>query len=338
MKIDNYDICMASAHALSEKHEKTEELRIWVDEEDRQTDSVTLTQEAKYQLITEETEIDQLSPAQSGRLFLLKMLVKALTGRDVELKEIAKYSSDVKPEEIYADIEQIPPENEQPEREGWGIVYNSTESLHEQEELSFGAEGVIRTEDGREIEVALQLEMNREFKTQETVNFRAGDALIDPLVINFAAPAADLTASKFSFDLDVDGKEDSISFVKSGSGLLALDLNNDGTINNGGELFGPQSGNGFDELSEYDEDGNSWIDENDIVYGRLKIWTKDAEGNDFLHTLKEKDVGAIYLNNLDTEFSLKDSENRLNGQLARTGIYLSEDESAGTVQQIDIVA
>ncbi len=347
MQIDNSSINMASAHSLSEKYEKSEELRIWVDKSIPQKDNVTLTEEAKKQsineqtnnlILTEEARIDELSPATSGRLYLLKMLVETLTGEKIDIKEISTYNSDTALDEIIADQKTINPENQLPEREGWGIVYNSTESIHEKEDLSFNAEGVIRTKDGKEIEISLQLEMNREFKSEETVSFRAGDALIDPLVINFSGPAAGLTASKFSFDLDVDGKEENISFVNQGSGLLALDSNIDGIINNGSELFGPQSGNGFQELAVYDEDGNSWIDENDSVYGRLKIWTKDTEGNDYLNTLKEMNVGAIYLNSLDTEFSLKDSQNRLNGQLAKTGIYLREDGSAGTAQQINLVA
>ena len=45
-----------------------------------------------------------------------------------------------------------------------------------------------------------------------------------------------------------------------------LDLNNDDIITNGNELFGPRTGNGFTELSVYDEDGNNWIDEKDLVY------------------------------------------------------------------------
>ena len=65
-----------------------------------------------------------------------------------------------------------------------------------------------------------------------------------------------------------------ISFVGSGSGLLALDKNGDGIINNGTELFGPNTQDGFSELSKYDSDGNGWIDENDSVYDNLRICGK----------------------------------------------------------------
>ena len=130
----------------------------------------------------------------------------------------------------------------------------------------------------------------------------------------------------------------SISFAGQGSGLLVLDINGDGTINDGSELFGTKSGDGFKDLAGYDNDGNGWIDENDSVFSRLKVWTKDAEGNDYLINLKEADVGAIYLGNADTQFSLKNDENKLNAEIKKTGIYLRESSGAvGTLNHVDMV-
>ena len=113
-------------------------------------------------------------------------------------------------------------------------------------------------------------------------------------------------------------------------------MNNDGVVNNGSELFGPQSGNGFSELAEYDGDGNGWIDENDDVYDKLRIWTKDENGNDKLLALGQKGIGAIYLGNVNTDFALKNSQNQLQGEISRTGIFLNENGSAGTIQHIDL--
>ncbi|MDD4111738.1 MAG: hypothetical protein PHC56_01750 [Herbinix sp.] len=85
-------------------------------------------------------------------------------------------------------------------------------------------------------------------------------------------------------------------------------------------------------------DGNGWIDENDSVFSRLKVWTKDAEGNDYLMDLKEADVGAIYLGNADTQFSLKNDENKLNAEIKKTGIYLRESSGVvGTLNHVDMV-
>ena len=48
--------------------------------------------------------------------------------------------------------------------------------------------------------------------------------------------------------------------------------------------------------------------------------------------MKQADVGAIYLGNANTEFSLKDENNNLNGQIRKTGIYLKESTgAAGTI-------
>ena len=38
--------------------------------------------------------------------------------------------------------------------------------------------------------------------------------------------------------------------MEDGSRFLALDKNNDGIINNGSELFGTESGNGFIDLKK----------------------------------------------------------------------------------------
>lgn len=117
-----------------------------------------------------------------------------------------------------------------------------------------------------------------------------------------------------------------------------MDRNGDGKINDGSELFGTKSGDGFKDLAAYDADGNGWIDENDAIFSQLKIWTKDEDGKDKLISLKDADVGAIYLGNADTQFSLKDDDHKLNGEIKKTGIYLHESSGeVGTVNHVDLI-
>ena len=130
----------------------------------------------------------------------------------------------------------------------------------------------------------------------------------DPLVINFNRDVVSLSDQKFFFDIDADGAKDEVSMLDSGCGYLALDKNEDDKVNDGSELFGPQSGNGFQDLAEYDEDGDGWIDEDDSVWSRLKIWCKGENGRDILYTLREKGVGAICLQNAATGFALNDEQ------------------------------
>jgi hypothetical protein len=222
------------------------------------------------------------------------------------------------------------------DQEGWGIIYEYYESHYEQEQTNFSADGTIVTADGQEISFQARVTMSREFFSEEHLSLRAGDALKDPLVINFSGAAAALSDTRFAFDIDHDGATDQIHFVGPGSGFLALDRNGDEIINDGSELFGPRSGEGFAELQQFDSDGNGWIDENDAIYDRLRIWTRDEAGQSHLFSLGQKGVGAIYLEHVDTPFALKDESNNLQGQVRSTGVFISENGATGTIQQIDL--
>ena len=183
--------------------------------------------------------------------------------------------------------------------------------------------------------------MNREFFHEERTDILAGAAarkVQDPIVVNFDGSAASLSDHPFAFDLNNDGRDESISMPGSGSGFLAFDRNGDGRINSGAELFGPGSGDGFGELAAYDTDHTGWIDEGDAIYGDLRLWSKDAAGNDTLASLKEKGVAALSLTRVATPFDLRDPQNNLLGQVQSTGVYLTERGSAGTVQQLNLLA
>ena len=219
------------------------------------------------------------------------------------------------------------------------LSYSAEEYYTEQENTLFSSVGTVRTADGREINFNVDLAMSRSFTQayQQEMNLAALQKTCDPLVINFDASTATLSDQKFMFDVDADGQEDSISMLGAGSGYLALDKNGDGVINDGSELFGPQSGNGFQDLAAYDEDGNGWIDEGDSIWSKLKIWCKNPDGTDSLYTLGEKGLGAICLQNTATDFALKGNNNRDNGYIRSTGIFLYENGNVGTVQHLDLV-
>lgn len=212
----------------------------------------------------------------------------------------------------------------------------TSEFFSESEVTTFQTTGVARTTDGREIGFGVSLEMSRSFTARFESFTRQDYFQIDPLVINIDASTAKVSDQKFYFDLDSDGKKDYMSFAGEGSGFLALDKNGDGKINDGSELFGTKSGDGFKDLAAYDSDGNGWIDEADDVFKDLRVWTKDASGNNKLLSLKDANVGAIYLGSEDTEFSLNDAVTNENyATVRKTGFFLKENGGTGTVQHVD---
>lgn len=363
MKIESSTIGLASQHASSRQVAVEESLRAWIgprrpDFEGRaagnagQSTVATISAAARQaaadaQVANAPASTDAQASAevedaadQAGndpRMRLLINLIESLTGQKVKLFDPNELRlSDTAQAQSQKTAEAA--QSAQNQRQGWGVEYDRHETVRESEQTTFATEGVIRTSDGKDVRFRLALDMQREFFRESNVSVREGDAVRkDPLVINFGGSAAQLTDTKFSFDLDSDGTAEKVSFVGAASGFLALDKDGNGAIDNGSELFGAQSGNGFADLAAYDSDRNNWIDGNDAVYARLRVWSKDAAGQDALATLAQRNVGALYLGNVATPFDLKDSANDLQGQVRSSGIYLNEDGTAGTLQQVDLV-
>lgn len=217
------------------------------------------------------------------------------------------------------------------------LSYTQETFSFEQENTGFSTTGTVRTSDGREINFNVDIAMSRQFQQtfQQDLEL-ASFTMCDPLVINLDTDVAELSDQKFYFDIDADGELDEISQLDAKSGYLALDKNGDGVINDGSELFGTASGDGFADLAQYDEDGNGWIDENDAIWSKLKIWTKDENGNDVLYRLADKGVGAICLQKAATDFTLQGAEGQTNGAIRSTGVFLYENGNVGTVQHVDV--
>lgn len=216
--------------------------------------------------------------------------------------------------------------------------YYSEFTYMENETTGFNGTGTVVTADGRQLDFNIELTMSRSFTqtASEYIDF-SQPVLCDPLVINLDTDVAAVSDQKFYFDLDCDGTEEEISTLETGNAFLALDHNQDGKINDGAELFGTKTGNGFTDLAAYDEDGNGWIDEADSVFEKLKVWVKDEDGNDKLYTLKEKGLGAIYLGSQSTDYTLRSaSTGQVNGQIRQSGVFLYENGMAGTIAHVDM--
>lgn len=351
MKIASSEVFLSSQHAAVEQTVTRESLRMWIgkqrpnfenapQQQPVPQDKVSISDAAKAAQMNDTSKASAADKELQGdpRMMLIKAMIEAMTGQKIRLlslKDLQDTPPDAPPQQA------APQPTEQPAPQpsaGFGVEYDYHQSYYESEQTQFSAQGVIKTADGKEISFSLQLDMSQTYSSETDVSLRLGDApkKTDPLAINFAGTAAQLTESKFSFDLNTDGKADQVSFLAGGSGFLALDKNGDGIINSGAELFGPSTGQGFQELAAYDQDHNNWIGENDKVYSDLRLFNKDAQGNDVLTTLKQANVGAIFLGNVATPFDIKDSQQNLNGQVRASGVYLSDSGSAGSVQQVDL--
>ncbi|MBS1142325.1 MAG: hypothetical protein H6R13_3778 [Proteobacteria bacterium] len=206
-----------------------------------------------------------------------------------------------------------------------------TESVSEVEKTAVCGKGCVTTSDGRDIAFDFSLDLARDYHRTSTLDESGAVELRDPLIINFEGKSSELTTERISFDLNADGVPEEIPGLGSGSGFLVFDRNGNGKADNGNELFGVASGNGFADLAELDGDHNGWIDEGDAAFKQLAVWSGDAYAS-----LAQRGVGALYTGAVDAPFSLKTEDNELLGQIRAAGVYLTEAGEVGHLQQVDL--
>jgi len=219
----------------------------------------------------------------------------------------------------------------------WSYTIEQENTNLKSEQIAFDAKGIVKTQDNHQISFDIQLGISQTlFEKSSTLLEKKETLFKDPLVIQLDSDITKLSQTKFSFDIDSDGVEDSISYLKKGSVYLAYDKNGNKNIDNGNELFGTQSGDGFSGLKQYDSDGNNWIDENDPIFKKLQVWENNEDGESKLLALGEVGIGALYLGHVNTPLTTYDSDMNVAGKLKESGIYLKENGDAGVIHQIDL--
>ncbi len=360
MIITQARIAMASGHEYKEQHQVTERLEFWLgarnpantapstnSPEPAWGENVSISREGlalggsllRLHASRETLEAAGMDARSRVNLMILMAFYEAVTGRRLQITNPAELAQAGGNLPGNLDIGLTPPTSGQTTESvpGFGLIYERHERYRETEKMTFQASGVIETADGRRIDISASLRMSREYYEESSLIVRAGNAVtIDPLVINFDGLGAQLSQTRFAFDIDSDGTPDQIAMLRPGSGYLVLDRNGDGVVNDGSELFGPATGQGFAELAQFDEDGNRFIDEGDSIYHQLRIWVMNEDGSSQLFALGDKNIGAIFLGHVSTPFQLKDSGNQSLGEVVRSSIYLSESGQVGMVQEIHL--
>ncbi|MDU4960255.1 MAG: calcium-binding protein [Sporomusaceae bacterium] len=111
-----------------------------------------------------------------------------------------------------------------------------------------------------------------------------------PIVIDLDGDGIETVGREMGayFDHDVSGFAESTGWVSGDDGILTLDRNGDGIVNDGTELFGNNTRlsngtnavDGFQALSELDDNADGWIDALDAAYTQLRVW-QDVDGDGY---------------------------------------------------------
>ncbi len=166
-----------------------------------------------------------------------------------------------------------------------------------------------------------------------SIEVSAGQATAsDPIVLDLDGDGIELTgvSQGVSFDLNADGSIETAATVTGGDGLLALDKNNNGAIDDGTELFGDQNGasNGFEELAKYDSNRDGSIDSKDAIYDQLRVLVRsdseDSRSLGQLLTLTQAGINSISLGAQDVSESASGGN-----KIAQRSYFTRNDGSTG---------
>jgi len=114
-----------------------------------------------------------------------------------------------------------------------------------------------------------------------------------------------LGASRAYFDLDNDQFAERTAWIVGNDGLLAIDQNGNGEIDNQSELFGNSKkySDGFRKLQELDPNKDGVVDQDDPLYKKLLVWV-DSNQDGYsaakeLHSLNDMGISEIRYDNPD---------------------------------------
>jgi hypothetical protein len=139
--------------------------------------------------------------------------------------------------------------------------------------------------------------------------------------------------SSFDLSLEQDGSAVRVDWPSPATPWLAIDLDGDGTITSGRELFGTASliagfpvSNGFEALAALDDNGDGVVDSCDEAYQEILLWS-DNDSNrvstsDELQTLKRAGVTSLDLG----YYNERMCDERENCGIERSSLLYTDDE------------
>jgi len=141
----------------------------------------------------------------------------------------------------------------------------------------------------------------------------------------------DVTKSNIYFDQANNGFANHTGWVGANDGLLAVDTNNNGAIDNASELFGGEQ-LGFQALKVYDSNNDGMVNASDTDFGKLKIW-KDSDSNALtdsgeLLTLAQAGIASISLSAQDVQ--LTDNNN----PIVQQSSFTKSDGTKGNISDV----
>lgn len=251
--------------------------------------------------------------------WLDKPLVAEFSAKNVDS---ASFSSSLSQQSVWLSASQS-----QQDSAGQIIATEQWELGYQAVQASFSGE--LQLSDGGNISFAFEFSMAISWARYSYTE----QPLQDPLTVSISGSPVQLSNDTELFDLRNDGSKVRLPQLASQQYYLAYDRNNDRQVNNGTELFGPQTGQGFAELAAFDDNGNGFIDPSDDIWQYLYLWRP----NQPLQSMAEAKLGAFSVSSVATPMPLLDKQQQKTGEIQRSGLAFTDNARPVLVQQIDLL-
>lgn len=165
---------------------------------------------------------------------------------------------------------------------------------------------------------------------------------VDPLILDLDCDGIETVSVEdgVNFDFDNNGFAEKTGWVGADDGLLVRDIDGNGQIDNGSELFGDMTSmeeavasHGFEALQQFDTNQDNVINQMDAIYSELSVW-KDANQNgqvDEGELLTLEELGIAGLNLVYEDIEVRDENGNSHSQAST---YMNTDGSIGIMEDV----
>jgi hypothetical protein len=166
--------------------------------------------------------------------------------------------------------------------------------------------------------------------------FGEAEAPVSPLILDLDGDGIEVSAlngaGSVYWDIDNDGFREASAWVGKDDGLLALDRNANGVIDNHSELFGTDKIDGFTVLTAMDSNKDNRIDSRDTDFAKLRIW-QDANSDGIsqaseLKTLAQAGIKSISLNDTTTNQTINGNK------VTHISTFTKTNNTTGTIADV----
>ena len=164
-----------------------------------------------------------------------------------------------------------------------------------------------------------------------------------PLVVDLDGNGVETTTEEDGvyFDHDNNGFAEKTAWVGKNDGLLVRDINNNGQIDDGTELFGnntvlsngQKATNGFEALKDLDSNNNNVFDSSDTAWNQVKVW-KDANQNGKVDEEELLTLEQAGIENIDLTYQNSSTIDFSGNTVGQTGSFDREDGTQGNINDI----